>query len=422
MVLRFRKRGFTLVELLVVVAIIGILIALLLPAIQAAREAARRASCTAAMKQIGIALQNFHDAQGRFPGSNSIPFTKTGAGTPMEKAFWPPLHGTKTDIVYNKNNRPLTGSGFSWLTMILPYVEGGNLYQSLDTINDTTPTVDADRDRFGPWDPTVPPSDNNDPPTNMKLSHHKYVWQQNVQAFRCASYTGMDYVGANTTPDPSGSSIVPTDPYPDATYGNPAITNYVAIGASHRASLMNDALILKLMGTLANQGGKSHPNGVIFPGGKISINQIADGSSNTVLACETRESSLAAWFEGTTAAVVGFEKDPTFQSIMKHPDHPISNGKYSYPVSGDVSLNYGSETVGDITDPSKPRLYMTASIAPGNIPWVHGPSSYHGNIVNHVFGDGAVRSVSSDIDAELYFWIITRDGSEPVGEFLAQFN
>jgi len=97
------RRGFTLVELLVVIAIIGVLVALLLPAVQAARESARRMNCMNNLKQHGIALHNFHDANGTFPPGGIT----NGACC-------------------------ATQSGPTWTIFILPYVEQQALYDRYD--------------------------------------------------------------------------------------------------------------------------------------------------------------------------------------------------------------------------------------------------------------------------------------------------
>jgi prepilin-type N-terminal cleavage/methylation domain-containing protein len=102
------RPGFTLIELLVVIAIIAVLIALLLPAVQAAREAARRAQCANNLKQIGIALHNYHDVVGAFPTS-----------------FW------RATPAY-QNDPSGARWGHSWITLALPFMEQTPLYNSVN--------------------------------------------------------------------------------------------------------------------------------------------------------------------------------------------------------------------------------------------------------------------------------------------------
>ena len=82
-----RRRGFTLVELLVVIAIIGILVALLLPAVQAARESSRRTQCNNHLKQLGMAMHGFHDANRAFPKSQGVGPYGPNPGTDWESWY-----------------------------------------------------------------------------------------------------------------------------------------------------------------------------------------------------------------------------------------------------------------------------------------------------------------------------------------------
>lgn len=118
-----RRRAFTLIELLVVIAIIAILIALLLPAVQQAREAARRTQCKNNLKQLGIALHNYHDVYGQFAIGTGIPNTaqcRLLNGGDNRCHPWRPG-------IYN------TGSH---LVKLLPFMELDSLYDKIDFSGD----------------------------------------------------------------------------------------------------------------------------------------------------------------------------------------------------------------------------------------------------------------------------------------------
>ncbi|QDU49299.1 DUF1559 domain-containing protein [Gimesia panareensis] len=120
---RVRPRAFTLIELLVVIAIIAILIALLLPAVQQAREAARRTQCRNNMKQIGLALHNYHSSFKQFPPSAIYRYS-------------------------NIDNGGTTPLNSSWITMILPYFDQAPLYNQINFSQPLWPQTKSNGERI----------------------------------------------------------------------------------------------------------------------------------------------------------------------------------------------------------------------------------------------------------------------------------
>jgi prepilin-type N-terminal cleavage/methylation domain-containing protein len=269
---RCRRTAFTLIELLVVIAIIAILIALLLPAVQQAREAARRTQCRNNLKQIGIALHNYHDNFNTFPPGHLRVSTPTVA----------------YDVAPNNANPT---ASVNWDCFLLPYMDQAPLYNQ---INFSTVLSLA-----GNWSGT-------------SLAGLTNV----VPGLRCPSSVDPATISVATF-TPAGGVAVPAF--------NHSVSSY---GASASGTVGSPA-----PGGLPDQSqehlddaapGNARFNGVMYLGSKVNMRDITDGPSNTV--------GVGEWHQGPGPANSNF---PHLQIGRTHANNEAgrTNGSMGMPLN-----------------------------------------------------------------------------------------
>lgn len=288
-----RRRGFTLIELLVVIAIIAVLVGLLLPAVQQAREAARRAQCKNGLKQMGIALHNYHDS------FSALPPAWVGA-----------TNGTSD--IWGMN-------GWSWGAFILPQLDQGTLYNQLNF--------------------------------NAKVEATQNLASRTTKLpiFRCPSDVGPDLW---TIQDDAGANLAEL-----------ATANYVGVFGT-----------LEIDDCANNPGLPCNGDGVLFQNSKVRFADVSDGLSTTYIVGERRSRRDA-----------GFDWSSAWSGVVANGDDAIVR----VLGSADHSPNHPSGHFDDF-------------------------SSLHSGGAHFVFGDGAVRFISTNIDTTVYQRMATRAGGEVV--------
>jgi len=292
---RSQKRiGFTLIELLVVIAIIAVLIALLLPAVQQAREAARRSQCKNNLKQIGLALHNYHDTHGVFPPGNIAALTP------------------------NANNC-YVGSwsaampGAPWTVLILPYIEQSAIYNLLD-FNGTFPAGYTD-------------AATNITKFNPQTSGPLYA---KLAAYRCPSSSGTPAWVNSATVSPAVPGI-PLNNYHGCTGGG--------IIAPPTSQGDANAVACNVGIGVSPEWVTVWKNGAFGVNSRRSFRDFTDGSSNIILVGETIYSEMEqvrGW--GSGYRTVSDSNNPPANLSAAY--HPINGGRNIYTsLSGGWNQN-----------------------------------------------------------------------------------
>lgn len=377
-----RRRAFTLIELLVVIAIIAVLIALLLPAVQQARESARRTQCKNHLKQLGLALHNYHDTFITALPPGYIYHSNAG--------------GANATSPLSFNN------GWGWLTMCLPYIDQAPLYNTFGVITNNPNVAQGltfSNAAMAPTNGSIEsviaplrcPSDAgtatvNGLPGNLS---NKPCGRSNYFG---VIGTAMGYAPGTTTPS-SFCSTAPANslnpPIPNGSTGGPA--NLVAAGGLG-SCMTSPSAPLYNSGTLA-VGLADYYGGTFGANSKRGLKDMTDGTSNVIMVGErytpVNPNPLTASVvgDGIWAGVsVGGQAGTTIPA-----NHPTGY----YAASGTFGAEYN--TLGETT--YKVNAQFTAS---NPRPSSTGFGSMHTGGAQFLMGDGAVRFISENLDTQTY--------------------
>ncbi|MBT5018635.1 MAG: DUF1559 domain-containing protein [Planctomicrobium sp.] len=340
---RNTRRGFTLIELLVVIAIIAILIALLLPAVQQAREAARRSQCKNNLKQIGLALHNYHDISGQFPPGviNSGDSGAAGANRPYDCA--------------------LNHTGW---TMLLPMLDQAPLYN-----------------QFDPNEPSSISAENGIPlcGTGDYQKNQNILGKLNLPALLCPSDTvdGPTTYGHSQTHYQRPAPGVGVSNYIFASgYDGGGYTQWTRYGNTNLTLI--DGRTIKRRGTFG--GNRS-----------AKFRDMRDGTSNIMVIGESRSQRLSLAY---TPNAFWYSRTAIFGRAISN----TTGNHDKYCINCDSQwASWGGAN----------RVYPYA--------WVF--SSSHEGGMQGLMGDGSVRFISENIDANTWQIINAINSGVVTGEF-----